>query len=67
MVIGGGIVGAALAAYLAEHGRRDVTVLERGPRDRLLVPPVTRRASWGCWGETPVAPDDWVQASYQSA
>lgn len=39
VVIGGGIVGAAMAASVAESGRLDVTVLERGPHDQLLGRP----------------------------
>ncbi len=36
VVIGGGITGAALAAALSEDNAVAVTVLERGPRERLL-------------------------------
>lgn len=36
VIVGGGIVGAALAAYLSEADGIAVTVLEAGPRDRLL-------------------------------
>lgn len=36
VVIGGGIVGAAVAAGLSRHQRIDVTVVERGPEQRLL-------------------------------
>jgi len=36
VIVGGGIVGAALAAYLSEADGLAVTVLERGPRERLV-------------------------------
>ncbi|WCB91547.1 Dimethylglycine oxidase [Baekduia alba] len=36
VIVGGGIVGAALAAELSVHDRLDVVVVERGPASRLL-------------------------------
>jgi glycine/D-amino acid oxidase-like deaminating enzyme len=36
MIIGGGIVGAGVAAGLSGHSEIDVTVIERGPAERLL-------------------------------
>jgi len=55
VVIGGGIVGAAVAAYLTESGGLDVTVLERGPHDRLLGSTGYAPGFVGLLGETLVA------------
>lgn len=55
VVIGGGIVGAALAANLTEHDGWTVTVLERGPGDRLLGSTGHAPGFMGLLGETPVA------------
>jgi len=54
VIIGGGIVGAALAAYLCEHEGVDVTVIERGPNNRLVGSTGLAPGFVGLLGETPV-------------
>ncbi len=55
VVIGAGIVGAALAAELAGRDGLAVTVLERGPHDRLLGSTGHAPGLVGLLGEAPVA------------
>lgn len=55
VVIGGGIVGAAVAAHLSEHATVAVTLLERGPVDRLLGSTGHAPGFVGLLGEAPVA------------
>lgn len=57
MIVGAGIVGSALAAYLAERDDLEVTVLERGPSDRLLGSTGHAPGFVGLLNEVPVATD----------
>jgi glycine/D-amino acid oxidase-like deaminating enzyme len=53
-IVGGGIVGACLAAELAERGLRDVTVIEQGPEDRLIGSTGHAPGFVGLFNEVPV-------------
>ena len=55
VVVGGGVVGASLAASLIERAGLAVTVLERGPRDRLVGSTGHAPGFVGLLGEAPVA------------
>lgn len=55
VIVGAGIVGTALAAYLGERSGLDITVLERGPGDRLLGSTGHAPGFLGLLNEVPVA------------
>ena len=55
VIVGAGIVGTALAAYLGERSGLDITVLERGPGDLLLGSTGHAPGFLGLLNEVPVA------------
>lgn len=54
VIVGAGIVGAALAAELSAEDGLDVTVVERGPRDRMLGSTGHAPGFVGVFNEAPV-------------